>query len=195
MGRLDRPTANGTVRDLGDGPIKSAHDGVCVVVMNIRPATEADIPNVYRLVRGLAEYERLLHEFTATEADYRSLLFGPEHPAEALVAEFPDQRPVGVALYYRTVSTFKGRANLFLEDLFVEPVHRGKGLGKALLRRLAEIALERNGNVVEWRVLDWNQPSIEFYESLGAERMTEWHVRRLSGPALTALAKGEPWHG
>ena len=107
------------------------------MVMNIRPATEADIPNVSRLVRGLAEYERLLHEFTATEADYRSLLFGPEHPAEALVAEFPDQRPVGVALYYRTVSTFKGRANLFLEDLFVEPEHRGKGLGKALLRRLA----------------------------------------------------------
>ena len=94
----------------------------------------------------------------------------------------------GVALYYRTVSTFKGRANLFLEDLFVEPVHRGKGLGKALLRRLAEIALERNGNVVEWRVLDWNQPSIDFYQAMGADVMPDWRICRVTGEALRALS-------
>jgi GNAT superfamily N-acetyltransferase len=156
----------------------------------LRPAARADLPHVVRLVRGLADYERLAHEFTATEEDFDRLLFTPDHVAEVMLAELPGAEPVGIALYYRTVNTFKGQVGLFLEDLFVEPEHRGIGIGLALLRHLARIAVERNYNVIEWRVLDWNEPSIQFYERLGARRMTDWHVRRLYGAAMEALAEG-----
>jgi GNAT superfamily N-acetyltransferase len=156
----------------------------------IRPATPLDLPHIVRLIRGLAEYEKLLNEFTAGEADFQTLLFSPGHVADALMAEVPGQPPVGIALYHRTVNTFKGQIGLFLEDLFVEPAYRGHRIGLALLRRLAQIAVENNHSVIEWRVLDWNEPSIRFYEALGATRMTEWHVRRLRGPALAALAEG-----
>jgi GNAT superfamily N-acetyltransferase len=157
----------------------------------LRPAVRADLADIVRLVHGLAEYERLTHEFDATEADFDRLLFAPDRVADAVLAEFPGQPPVGIALHYRTIGTFKGRIGLFLEDLFVEPSHRGNGIGLALLRHLARIAVANGYNVVEWRVLDWNEPSIRFYEALGAEKMTEWHVRRLRGPALAALAEGE----
>jgi GNAT superfamily N-acetyltransferase len=160
----------------------------------LRPAVRADLPDIVRLVRGLADYERLSHEFTATEGEFDALLFAPDHVAEATLAAFPGRPPVGIALYYRTVNTFKGSLGLFLEDLFVEPDHRGTGIGHALLRQLAQIALDRNYSVIEWRVLNWNEPSIRFYERLGATRLNDWHVRRLFGSALTALAGG-PQHG
>ena len=161
----------------------------------LRFATQADVPDVMRLVRDLAEYERLAQYFTASEADYHALLFGPDRVAEALLAEIPGRAPAGVALYYRTVNTFAGRTGLFLEDLFVEPDMRGKGIGLALLRRLAAIAVERGHTIIEWRVLNWNEPSIKFYEALGATKMTDWHVRQLRDPALTALAMGDATHG
>ena len=161
----------------------------------LRSATRADLADIVRLVRGLAEYERLAHEFTATETEFDALLFGPGRVAEAILAGIPGQPPAGIALFYRTVNTFKGRAGLFLEDLFVEPAHRGTGMGKALLRRLARIAVERGHTIIEWRVLNWNEPSIRFYEALGATKMTGWHVRQLRGPALAVLAEGDTAHG
>jgi GNAT superfamily N-acetyltransferase len=160
------------------------------MICSLRPAVRADLPDITRLVRGLAEYERLAHEFTATEAGFDALLFAPNPAAEAILAEIPGRSPVGIALYHRTVNTFKGRTGLFLEDLFVEPDQRGNGIGQALLRHLGQIALERDCNVIEWRVLNWNEPAIQFYERLGADKIVDWHVRRLSGPALTALAEG-----
>lgn len=166
---------------------------VLAMTAAIRSATQADLPHIHRLVRGLAEYERLLDHFTATETDFHNLLFAPNHVADAVLAEL-DGTPVGIALYHRTISTFLGKIGLFLEDLFVEPEHRGKGFGLALLRHLARLATSTGCYTIEWRVLDWNEPSIRFYEALGAEKMTEWHVRRLRGPALTALAEGTP-HG
>ncbi len=154
----------------------------------LRPGVRADLPDIVRLVRGLAEYERLGHEFTASDRDFDALLFAPDHVAEVTLAELRGRAPVGIALYYRTVNTFKGQLGLFLEDLFVEPDQRGKGIGLALLRHLARIAIDRDYSVIEWRVLDWNEPSIRFYEQLGATKMTHWHVRRLFGTALTSLA-------
>ena len=159
--------------------------------MTPRPATEADIPHIHRLVRALAEYERLLHRFTATEADLHALLFGPTALCKALLIGDP---PAGIALYYYTPSTFSAQRGIFLEDLFVEPSHRGTGLGIALLRRLARIAVEESCFGIEWRVLNWNQPSIDFYQRIGATMMTDWHVRQLHGEALAALAKGNT-HG
>ena len=161
----------------------------------LRSAAHADLTDILRLVRGLAEYERLAHEFTATETEFDALLFGPDRVAEAILAGTPAHPPAGIALFYRTVNTFKGRTGLFLEDLFVEPAHRGTGMGKALLRRLARIAVERGHTSIEWRVLNWNEPSIRFYEALGATKMTDWHVRQLRGPALAALAEGDTAHG
>ncbi|MSP02651.1 MAG: GNAT family N-acetyltransferase [Acetobacteraceae bacterium] len=161
----------------------------------LRSAVRADLPDIARLVRALAEYEREADKFTATEAEFDAFMFGPDKLADAVMAEIPNHAPVGIALYCRTISTFTGRIGLFLEDLFVEPDQRGKGIGRALMRHLAQIAVERNYNIVEWRVLNWNEPSIEFYEHLGATRMTAWHVRQLSGPALTALAGGAATHG
>ena len=161
----------------------------------IRFATRADLPDVVRLVRGLAEYERLLDRFVATEAAFDALLFGPDKAAEALLADAPGRPAVGIALYSRTVNTFAGRIGLFLEDLFVEPDQRGLGIGLALLRRLARIAVERDHAVIEWRVLNWNAPAIKFYEQLGATPVTEWHARQLRGPALAALAEGDATDG
>ena len=160
----------------------------------LRPATEADIPHILRLVRGLAEYEKLADKMVATEADFRTLMFGSAPRAHAILAEPAGQAPVGIALYYYTISSFSGRPGIFLKDLFVEPSHRGTGLGLALLGRLAAIAVEENCVSIDWRVLEWNTPAIDFYESLGATRMTEWHVRQLNGDALMALAKGHS-HG
>jgi GNAT superfamily N-acetyltransferase len=159
----------------------------------LRPATPADIGDILRLIHGLAEYERLLHEVTATQADLREILFGPLPRAEVVLAVVGD-RAVGLALFYYTLSTFKLRPNIFLEDLFVEPEHRGSGIGLALMRHLAARAVAENCRRIEWRVLNWNQPSIDFYQRLGAEPISDWHTKQLSGDALVALAKGAP-HG
>src|SRR5262249_34984941 len=150
----------------------------------IRPATPADVPTILALIRELADYEKLLHACVATEAKLHASLFGTDRAAEALVAEIDDapsqttgpatKRIVGYAIYFKNFSTFLAQPGIYLEDLYVQPPHRGKGLGKALLRRLAQIAVERNYGRVEWCVLDWNAPSIAFYKSLGAEPMDEW---------------------
>jgi GNAT superfamily N-acetyltransferase len=155
----------------------------------LRPATPADVPDVLRLIRGLADYERLLHEVTATEAALQAVLFCPLPQAHAVLAEL-DGAPVGLAVFYYTLSTFTLRPNIFLEDLFVEPAHRGSGLGLALMRYLARRAVQENCGRIEWRVLNWNQPSIDFYRRLGAKPVDGWHTKQLSGDALVALAKG-----
>jgi len=159
------------------------------MTFTLRSALPADVPDVLRLVRGLAEYERLLHEVVMTEADLHVALFGPQPRAYAVLAH-ADGTAVGLALWYYTFSTFRGRPDIFLEDLFVEPAHRGRGIGLALLRYLAQRAVAENCRRVEWRVLNWNEPSIAFYASLGATKMQDWHVRQLGGEALAALAKG-----
>ncbi len=154
----------------------------------LRDAAPPDVPDVLRLVRGLAEYEKLLHEVLMTEADLHVALFGAQPRAYAVLA-YADANAVGLALWYYTFSTFRGRSDIFLEDLFVEPAHRGKGIGLALLRNLAQRAVTEKCRRIEWRVLNWNAPSIAFYESLGATTMLDWHVRRLGGKALAALAE------
>ena len=157
--------------------------------LQIRPATEDDVPVILDLVKKLASYERLSREVAATEEDFRSALFGPNRVAEALLA-FSGSEPVGFALYFTTFSTFVGRPGIYLEDIFVEPGYRGQGIGAALLARIAKIARDRNCGRVEWSVLTWNQPAIEFYERKGAERMEEWRMFRLAGAALEKLASG-----
>jgi GNAT superfamily N-acetyltransferase len=148
-----------------------------------------DVPDVLRLVRGLAEYEKLLHQVVITEGDLHAALFGPRPHAYAVLAD-AGGAAVGLALWYYTFSTFRGRCDIFLEDLFVEPEHRGEGIGLALMRHLAQRAVVENCRRIEWRVLNWNAPAIAFYESLGAKAMQGWHVRRLGGDALAALASG-----
>jgi GNAT superfamily N-acetyltransferase len=154
----------------------------------IRPATREDIPALLRLIVALAEYEKLSHMVVADEAMLERELFGEGSRAEALVC-ISDERAVGMAIYFHNFSTFLGRKGLYLEDLFVEPAYRGRGFGKALLLALARIAHERGCGRFEWMVLDWNTPSIRFYESLGAIGMQEWRLFRLTGEALAKLAR------
>lgn len=156
--------------------------------LKIRPATPADTDLIVQFIRELAEYEKLLHEVEATEDDLRRDLFGENPRCFCDIAEH-DGTPVGFALWFYNYSTFKGRAGIYLEDLFVRPEARGVGAGKALLRRLAQRCVEADLGRLNWAVLDWNAPSIAFYDSLGADAMTEWIVRRLQGDALTALAE------
>lgn len=157
--------------------------------VTVRVASPADIPLILQFIRDLAQYERLLHEVEATEADIRRDLFGENPRCFCDIAE-AGGRPVGFALWYYSYSTFQGRAGIFLEDLFVEPDARGLGAGKALLARLAQRCVEADLGRLEWSVLDWNTPSIEFYDSLGAAAKTGWTVRRLDGEALERLAEG-----
>jgi GNAT superfamily N-acetyltransferase len=161
----------------------------------MRPAMRSDLPDVLRLVRGLADYERVLNSFTATEADFDAMLFAPDHVAEATLVECPGRAPVGIALYYRTVNTFRGQIGMFLEDLFVEPDMRGKGIGIALIQHLAKMAIERDYNMIQWSVLNWNEPSLKFYDRIGAAKVDDWQVRRLAGTALNTLAGGVAKHG
>jgi GNAT superfamily N-acetyltransferase len=154
-----------------------------------RVASPADIPLILEFIRDLAEYERLLHEVEATEADIRRDLFGENPRCFCDIAE-DDGRPVGFALWFYNYSTFRGRAGIYLEDLFVKPEARGGGAGKALLRRLAQRCVEADLGRLEWAVLNWNAPSIAFYDSLGASAKDDWTVRRLDGEALTKLAEG-----
>lgn len=156
----------------------------------IREARPDDSAEVLRLIRELAVYEKLEHMAVGTEAQLREQLFGRRPAAETLIAE-RHGRAVGFALFFTTFSTFLCKPGIYLEDLFVEPQHRGAGIGKALLRRLAALATERNCGRFEWRVLDWNEPSIRFYEALGATVMKEWLLVRMTEPEFTRLAAGE----
>jgi len=156
-------------------------------IIQVRPAVEADITLIHALIRELAEYEKLSHVVTATEARLRETLFGPRPAAEVLIASI-DSTPVGFALFFQNYSTFLAQPGLYLEDLFVRPEHRGKGVGRALLSKLAAIAVERDYGRVEWAVLDWNEPAIKFYQSLGAKAMDDWTVMRLTGDELRRVA-------
>ena len=156
--------------------------------MRIRPATEADLGVIEALIRALAEYERMRDEVVMDAGLLRRNLFGERRCAEVLIAE-ENSEAAGFALFFHNFSTFVGRPGIYLEDLFVKPEHRGKGYGKALLRRLAEIAVERECGRLEWAVLDWNEPAIGFYQSLGARPNSEWTVYRLAGEALDTLAR------
>jgi GNAT superfamily N-acetyltransferase len=152
----------------------------------IRPAQADDVADIYRLIRALAEYEHSLDSVTGTEGELRQSLFGPQPAVFAHVAEDGGQ-VVGFALWFLNYSTWTGRHGIYLEDLFVDKEMRGRGYGKALLAELARVCVERGYQRLEWVVLDWNTPSIEFYQSLGAQPMDEWDIFRLSGPALRAL--------
>ena len=155
---------------------------------DIRPASREDIPALLGLIRELAGYERLNHLVVVDEALLERELFGTGSAANALVCK-AEGATVGMAIYFHNFSTFLGRKGLFLEDLYVQPAHRGRGYGKALLIALARIAVERGCGRFEWMVLDWNESSIRFYESLGAVRMDEWRLFRVTGEALARLAQ------
>lgn len=157
--------------------------------IEIRPATPRDVPLVVQLIRDLAEYERLSHECFADEAALERHLFGERAFAEVLIASL-DGEPAGFALFFHNYSTFLTRPGIYLEDLFVRPELRGAGVGQALLSRLAALAVSRGCGRLEWSVLDWNEPAIRFYERLGAARMEEWRVYRVTGEALASLARG-----
>ncbi len=158
------------------------------MTLSIRSAVHADLPLIFRLICELAEYEKLRHEVRADEATLGCHLFGPAPKAEVIIGEI-DGIARGFALFFHNFSTFEGRPGIYLEDLFVEPGARGSGLGKALLAELARIALDRDCARLEWAVLDWNEPAIAFYRSLGAKPMDEWTVNRVDGDALSALAR------
>ena len=155
--------------------------------VKIRVATIADVPLIHQFIRELAEYERLLHEVEASEADIRRDLFGENPRCFCDIAEH-EGVPVGFALWFYNYSTFQGRAGIYLEDLFVRTEARGVGSGKALLRSLAQRCLDADLGRLEWAVLNWNDPAIAFYDSLRAQAKTEWTVRRLDGEALAELA-------
>jgi GNAT superfamily N-acetyltransferase len=156
-------------------------------VRHIREAARGDIGLILALIRELAEYEKLSGEVSATEERLEECLFGPRRYAEVLIAE-EDGAPAGFALFFHNYSTFLARPGLYLEDLFVRPQFRGRGIGRSLLGRLAGIARERRCGRLEWAVLDWNEPAIRFYRSLGAAPMDQWTIFRLSGSHLGALA-------
>jgi GNAT superfamily N-acetyltransferase len=156
----------------------------------LRPATPADVPVILRCIRGLAEYERLLHECQATEELLHETLFGDRRVAEVTLA-FASDVPAGFALWFHSYSTFLARPGIYLEDLFVFPEFRGRGLGRQLLASLARTAVERRYGRVEWAVLDWNADAIAFYRSLGAVPMDEWTTFRLTGDALSTLGRLE----
>ena len=153
----------------------------------LRPATAADVPLILALVRELAEYERALDECRATEGALRETLFGDRPQAEVVVADV-DGAPAGFALFFHNYSTWEARRGLYLEDLFVRPAARGRGVGRALLEHLAGVAVARGCGRFEWSVLDWNAPAIGFYEALGAREMREWRIMRVDGEALPRLA-------
>jgi GNAT superfamily N-acetyltransferase len=159
------------------------------VSITIVPANERDLPLVHAFIRELAEYERLLNEVHATEEALRRTLFGP-NPAAEIVIAYDESEPAGFALFFQSYSTFLARRGLYLEDLFVRPAARQKGIGRKLLEHLAALAVSRGYGRLEWRVLDWNEPAIRFYRSIGAEPLADWTVFRVTGDALLALGKG-----
>jgi GNAT superfamily N-acetyltransferase len=157
------------------------------VSLSIRPGEPADVPLIADLIRGLARYEKLEHEVVMTEEKLRQSLFGERRYAETMIAE-DDGDPVGFALFFHNYSTFLAQPGIYLEDLFVIPERRGGGVGRALLERLAQLAVERGCGRLEWAVLDWNVDAIGFYEKLGATANSDWTVYRLTGQPLRALA-------
>jgi GNAT superfamily N-acetyltransferase len=156
--------------------------------MEFRIATKEDAALVLSFIRELAEYEKMLDDVVATEQTVREWVF--DKGSAEVVFLLEEGKEVGFALYFHNFSTFVGRSGLYLEDLYVKPAYRGKGYGKALLKRLAAIAVERGCGRLEWSCLDWNQPSIDFYRSLGAEPMSDWTVYRMSGKTLERMADG-----
>jgi GNAT superfamily N-acetyltransferase len=158
------------------------------MTLSIRPATPTDLPLIAQFIRDLAEYEKLAHEVRFDETALGDRLFGKRPYAEVLIGEI-DGVPQGFALFFHNFSTFEGKPGVYLEDLFVRPEARGSGLGKALLAALAQIAIERDCARLEWWVLDWNDPAIQFYKSLKAKPMDEWTTYRLDGDALASLAE------
>lgn len=161
------------------------------VLLHVVPARETDAALVLRFIRELAEYERLSHEVVATEADIKVALFSPAPTAHAVIG-YADAEPAGFALYFFSFSTFVGRPGLYLEDLYVRPAFRGRGLGRQLLAHLARVAVDENCGRMEWSVLDWNEQALGFYRRLGARPMDEWTVQRLTGEALRSLAATAP---
>jgi GNAT superfamily N-acetyltransferase len=157
--------------------------------ITIRPALEHEAPVILQFIRDLAQYEHLEHECVATEASLRRTLFG-ERPYAEVVFACAGEQPIGFALFFHNYSTFLGRPGIYLEDLYVLPVARGRGVGRRLLTWLAATAVSRECGRLEWAVLDWNAPSIAFYRKLGAVPMDEWTTFRLTGPALSQLARG-----
>jgi len=159
--------------------------------MQIRPATPADVATVFELICALAEYEKLSHLVSGSAADLQQYLFGPEAVAVVLLAEVEEHpgSPVGFALYFRSFSTFLTRPGIYLEDLFVRPEFRGRGIGKALLVRVAQEAVAKGYGRLEWMVLDWNDPAIEFYRRMGAKQHPEWILNRVTGADLLTLAQ------
>jgi GNAT superfamily N-acetyltransferase len=158
------------------------------VTLAIRPGERADVPVIAELIRGLAHFEKLEHEVTMTEERLASNLFWPHRYAETLIAQ-EDDEPVGFALFFHNFSTFLAKPGIYLEDLFVIPESRGRGVGRALLKELARLAVERDCGRLEWSVLDWNREAIAFYERLGAKPNSEWTIYRLTGEALSALGR------
>jgi GNAT superfamily N-acetyltransferase len=156
---------------------------------SIAPATSADVATLFRLIKGLAEYEKLAHMVVCEASDLERALFGDRPECEAVLIRVADQADaVGFALFFHNFSTFLGRPGLYLEDLFIEPAYRGRGLGRALLVHLAQIAVERRCGRFEWSVLDWNVDAQGFYRSLGASILPDWRITRVTGDALQRLA-------
>lgn len=168
-------------------------------MLSIRPATKDDVRLILDFIRGLAEYERAPEAAVATEADLLRDGFGPQPRFHCVIAEW-DGEPAGFAFYFYNYSTWRGRPGLYLEDLFVWPRLRGKGIGKALLTHLAQVAVREKCGRFEWAVLDWNQPAIDFYESLGARKIREWIIMRVEGEEIAKLgissqpSAGDPAH-
>ena len=156
--------------------------------LSITPATEKDIPQILAFIQGLAEYEKLSDSCVATEKSLRETLFGERRYAEVLIARLGDM-PVGFALFFHNYSTFLARPGIYLEDIFVLSEHRGEGVGKALLGRVARIAHDRGCGRLEWSVLDWNNPAIEFYKKLGATVMPDWRICRMTAGEIAKLAE------
>jgi GNAT superfamily N-acetyltransferase len=190
-------TGAGAGGEAGAGAVQPP--GVC-----LREATRADVSLILELIRELAAYERLLHEVVATPEALEATLFGDHPAAEVVLAEWQvggtaagggDLLPAGFALFFPTYSTFLGKPGIHLEDLFVRPAFRGKGIGRALLSHLAGVVVERGWGRLEWNVLDWNEPAIGFYRSLGAAPMEEWTTFRITGQALEGLARGSGEEG
>jgi len=152
----------------------------------IRPAVIDDIPELLRMIRELAEFEKLTDQVVATEEDYQESLFGENPAAEALICEV-DHSMVGYAIFFSTFSTFIGRAGIWLEDIYIRPAHRTQGIGTKLLKAVGKIAEERNAGRYEWCVLDWNQNAINLYEKMGGEILKEWRIVRMDGKTLSTL--------
>ena len=156
----------------------------------IEPATEREVPVILRLIKALAEYERLSHKVVATEDKLRLSLFGP-HPVAEVVIAYAGEEPAGYAVFFPIYSTFLAQPGLYLEDLFVEPHWRGRGLGRKLLGHVAGVAAARGCGRLDWSVLDWNEPAIRFYRRIGAEPVEEWSIFRLAGDALRRLGEAD----